>query len=255
MIREVALAAALALAVAPLARADSATSLEADGDQRMNKQQFQLAKDLYKLALQQNPRNEGLWSKYDIAQERYLKSVGRTAGGRDTSAPASPATSAPGDAASPASGDQPAETPAEATPSPSAAPDSDTIYRSPSELIYLSRPIRSGDTSPVGGAEDQGKPIVVRTPQYEINSIEFQVDPGGSLHVRGTVKNLTADRDFRNPSVYVAIYDKVGVQVAMKPQRLENIGAVLFRGDSASFDAQFPHFTTTIGAYRVSLEP
>ena len=51
----------------------------------------------------------------------------------------------------------------------------------------------------------------------------------------------------------MALYDKFGSQIAIKPVKLINAGAMLFRGDSADFDAVYPRFTTTVGAYRVYL--
>lgn len=264
------------LVLAAPAACESAASLERDADSRMERGQYQLAQNLYKLALQRDPKNEFLWVKYDLAHERHLRAVGQGSRARlpreappqrEPAPRPSPAASRP---PAPGSDDEPPveESPAteeasepapapEPSPEPTPAPagGSDTLYRSPSELIYLSRPIRSGDTTTVMGAEDGGQQITVRTPAYEIADIQFQVDGGGSLHVRGRVKNLSSDRDMRNPSVYVALYDKLGIQIALKPVRLSNVGAVLFRGDTGEFDAAFPRFNTTVGAYRVSLEP
>lgn len=271
----------IALCVALFAtpvRSETAASLERDADARMERGQYQLAQNLYKLALQRDPKNEFLWVKYDLAHERYLRTIGSGSRAKlpraekDPKAPEpraepekKPEPKEPADPENPEAsaepGPAPEETPAvptpEATPepTPSVAAASDTLYRSPSELIYLPRPVRAGDTAPVSGAEDGGQPITVKTPHYEISSIEFVVDPNGSLHVRGKVKNLSSDRDFRNPQVYVALFDKLGVQIALKPVRMANVGGVLFRGDTGEFDAAFPRFNTTVGAYRVSLDP
>lgn len=276
----------LALACAGIAAAETAASLERDADGRMERGQYQLAQNLYKLALQRDPKNEFIWVKYDLAHERYMRSVGQ--GSRATlpreaahpapsaAAPApTPSAAAPRDTggwnqggdpnADPSAdpnatpSEEPVEppTPEPPTPEPTPSPPagSDTLYRSPSELIYLSRPVRAGDTTPVQGGEEGGQQITVRTPHYEIFDIQFVVDPSGSLHVRGKVKNLSTERDFRNPSVYVALFDKQGIQIALKPVRLSNVSAVLFRGESGEFDAAFPKFNTTVGAYRVSLDP
>lgn len=257
----------LALSFAPVF-AETAASLERDADGRMEKGQYQLAQNLYKLALQRDPRNEFLWVKYDLAHERYLRTIGSgsraklPASAKPEPAPEPSKAPDPEDPnASAEPGPAPEESPEPPTPeptpepTPSAAAASDTLYRSPSELIYLPRPVRAGDTTPVSGAEDNGQPITVRTPHYEISSIEFVVDPTGNLHVRGKVKNLSTDRDFRNPQVYVGLFDKLGIQIALKPVRMSNVGAVLFRGESGEFDAAFPKFNTTVGAYRVSLDP
>jgi hypothetical protein len=259
-------------ALAAGARAETAASLEADADRRMDRAQYELAKSLYKLALQRDPRSEFLWTKYDLAHERYLRSVGAAPRGvaRPPAEPARPAPAAsaratapegegdpaePGTEASPSPEETPSEEPPPPTPEPTPPAPAEPLYRSPSELIYLSRPVRAGDTTAVQGGEDGGQQIFVRTPIYEIFDISFQVDPNGSLHVKGKVKNVSAERDLRNPQVFVSLYDKGGVQIAIKPVRLLNVSAVLFRGDVGEFDAAFPAFKLTVGAYRVSLDP
>jgi hypothetical protein len=117
-------------------------------------------------------------------------------------------------------------------------------------VILLDRPVRPADLTPVEAREAGGVPVTVKTPAYEISDIRFFADQGGSLHVTGKLKN-TSQRDFRNPQVYVAIYDRVLNQVALKPTRLTGVGAVLFRDATGDFDAQFPRFTFTLAGYRV----
>ncbi|MBI4862326.1 MAG: hypothetical protein HY815_19015 [Candidatus Riflebacteria bacterium] len=135
------------------------------------------------------------------------------------------------------------------------APPTEVPYRSPDEIIWLDRPIRTGDTAPVSGGDDSGKPIVIRTPLYEIYEIRFVMDPAGALHVQGRVKNLSTTRDYPNPTVYVGMYDKLGVQIRLLPVKLSGRPALLFRGETGEFDCSFSKFTTTVGAYRMYMNP
>jgi hypothetical protein len=260
------------------ARAQAAIGLEQEGDLYMGRAQFEAAMRYFKAAIQRDPRNERLWYKYTWALERYLRTPGRgglgPVSGKLPGEPVEPETRPPGPnpdgSAQPAppggettsaEGAEPQPDPsAEATPSPSPSsepepvkpsvlPGGDPPYRSPGDIIYLSRPITSGDTSAVEGVDDAGRPIVIKTPVYEISQIKFVMDMQGNLHVQGQVRN-SSERDFRNPTVTVEIYDRLLAILGVRQIKLSN-SVILYRDSTGEFDGPFPKFNTTLGAYKI----
>lgn len=164
-------------------------------------------------------------------------------------------TGAPPDDGGGSGAEETGEVAAVATPTPAPTPTApaapEIALRSPEEIIYVERPIRAGDTSPVQGREE-GLPVVVQTAAYEVKDIRFRVDSKSTLHVTGEVKNVS-DLDFRNPRVFLHLYDARLVQWILKVERLSNSPSVLFRGRTGKFDIPVTGFNNTVGAFRVYL--
>jgi len=99
-------------------------------------------------------------------------------------------------------------------------------------------------------SREDGRDVVIGTATYELSKIKFHVDRQGSLHISGQANNLS-DRDFRNPRVYVHLYDTNLVQWALKYGSMVRSSSVLFRSHAAEFDVSFPAFSRTVGAYRI----
>lgn len=123
-----------------------------------------------------------------------------------------------------------------------------TIALAPNEIVPVT-PAVAGEAL-VASVAPNGQPLVVRGTGWDVWDLRFGIDLAGRPHVVGKLRNLSG-LDMNNPTVYVALIDPAGVQVAFKPVKLVDPAAVLFPNASGEFDAEFPNQNGIIAGYRL----